>query len=129
MKYAALLAALFYIVIGIVGLASPETLMAARQHIASTAAGLYAGGVARIVMGLVLILAAPASRTPKILRVLGTVICVQGLAAILSGVDRARAVIEFEASHTAYLPVGATLALASGGFIAFVVMSDRYAHR
>ena len=126
MRYAALLAALVYIVIGITGLVSPDTLIAARQHVVSSPAGHYAAGAARIVMGLVLVLIAPVSRAPKILRVLGAVVCVQGLAATLSGVDRARAVLEFEALHTAYLPIGAALALASGCFIAFAVTCDQY---
>jgi len=125
LRYAALLAALVYIVIGITGLVSSDTLVAARQHVVSTPAGHYATGAARIVMGLVLVLVAPASRSPKILRVLGAVVCVQGLAATLSSIGRARAVLEFEALHSAYLPIGAVLALVAGCFIAFAILCDR----
>ena len=125
MRYGALLAAFIYAVIGLLGLVSPDTLMSARQHVVSTPAGLYVAGATRVIIGLVLILVAPVSRAPKTLRVLGTVVCVQGLAATLSGVERARAVLEFEAMHTAYLPFGASLAFASGCFIAFTVVSNR----
>jgi energy-converting hydrogenase Eha subunit E len=122
LRYAALLAALVYIVIGIMGLVGPTILIAARQNVLSTPAGHYAAGAARVVMGLVLVLVAPASRAPKILRVLGVVLCVQGLAATFASIDRARAILEFEALHAAYLPIGAVLALASGCFIAFAII-------
>ena len=72
-------------------------------------------------MGLVVILCAAASRAPKTLRALGAVMCMQGLAATLFGPDRARAILEWEATHTALLRVGAVVALAAGGFIAFAV--------
>ena len=126
MRYVALLTALVYIVIGIMGLVSPNALVAVRQQLVSTSAGHYTGGASRVVMGLVLILVAPASCAPKILRVLGVVVCVQGFAATLTSIDRARAVLEFEAQHTAYMPIGAVLALASGCFIAFAIICDRY---
>jgi len=108
------------------GLLAPDTLLTARQHVASTPAGHYAAGAARVVMGVVLILVAPASLAPKVLRVLGGVMCVQGLAASLSSIDRARSVLEFEARHKAYLPIGAALALATGCFIAFAIIFERY---
>ena len=124
MKFAAMLTALFYIAIGIGGLVSTETLLTARQYL-GTPVGHYAGGAARLAMGLALILCAAASRFPKILRVLGAVMCLQGLAAVFSSVELARTVMELEAPHTALLRVGALIALTSGGFIAFAVTAGR----
>jgi hypothetical protein len=50
----------------------------------------------------------------------------QALAATLFGPDRARAILEWETMQgTALLRVGAAVALAAGGFIAFAVTGRR----
>jgi hypothetical protein len=122
MRVAALLVALFTIVVGAVGLASPDSLTTLRRLYFATPVGLYTAGAVRVAMGLVLSLSAPASRAPKTLRALGAVVCMQGLAAMLFGPERARAILEWETMQgTALLRVGAAVALATGGFIAFAV--------
>jgi hypothetical protein len=121
MRSAALLLALFTIVVGTVGLVSPDSVTTVRRAYFATPAGLYGAAAVRIAMGLVVILCAAASRAPKTLRALGALVCVQGLAATLLGPDRARAILEWEAMHTVLLRAGALVALATGGFIAFAV--------
>ena len=123
MRSAALLVALFTIVVGIVGLVSPDSLTTVRRLYFATPVRLYAAGAVRVVMGLVVILCARASRAPRTLRALGAVMCMQGLAATLFfGPDRARAILEWETMQgTALLRVGAAVALAAGGFVAFAV--------
>ena len=122
MKSAALLVALFSIVVGIAGLVSPDDGTAVRRLYFATPVGLYAAGAVRLAMGLVVILYAPASRAPKTLRALGAVMCAQALAATIFGPNRARAILEWEVLQgTAFLRVGAAVALAAGGFIAFAV--------
>ena len=125
MKIAALLLALFTVVVGIVGLVSPDSVTTVRRLYFATPVRLYAAGAVRLAMGLVLILVAPTSRAPRTLRALGAVVCMQGLAATLLGVDRARAILEWEAMHTALLRTGAVGALAIGGFVAFAVTTGR----
>ena len=126
MRSAALLVALFTIVVGIVGLVSPDSVTTVRRLYFATPVRLYAAGAVRLAMGLVLILVAPTSRAPKTLRALGAVVCMQGLAATLLGLDRARAILEWEAMQgTALLRVGAAVALATGGFVAFAVTGHR----
>jgi hypothetical protein len=125
-RSAALLVAIFTIVIGIVGLISPDSVTAVRRLYFATPVGLYAAGAVRVAMGLVVILSAPASRAPKTLRALGAVMSMQGLAAALLGPDRARAVLEWETMQgTALLRVGAAVALAAGVFLAFAVSGHR----
>jgi len=125
-RFAAFLVALFAIVVGIVGLVSPDSVMTVRRLYFSTSVGLYAAGAVRMAMGLVVILSAPTSRAPKTLRALGAVMCMQGLAATLFGPDRARAILEWEAMQgAALLRVGAAVALATGGFVAFAVTGHR----
>jgi hypothetical protein len=125
MRIAAFLVALITIVVGIVGLISPDSVTTVRRLYFATPVRLYAAGAVRLAMGLVLILCAPASRAPRTLRALGAVVCMQGLAATLFGLDRARAILEWEAMHTALLRAGAAVALATGGFIAFAVTKPR----
>ena len=120
MRIAALLLALFTIVVSMVGIVSPDSVMTLRR-LYFTPGGLYAAGAVRVAMGLVLILAASSSRSPRILRALGALVCLQGLAANLLGLERARAILEWEGMHTALLRAGAVVALVTNGFIAFAV--------
>jgi len=122
MKSAALLVALFVIVVGAAGLVAPESMTTVRRLYFATPARLVAAAVVRVAMGLVVILCAQASRAPKTLRVLGALMCLQGLAATVLGPDRARVVLEWEALQgTSVLRVGAAMALAAGAFIALAV--------
>jgi hypothetical protein len=123
---AALLVALFTVCVGIGGLVSPERGTEIRRLYFATPARLYTAGAVRVAMGLVVILAAAASRAPKTLRALGVVMCLQGLAATVMGPDHARAVMEWETLRgTALLRVGAAVALAAGVFMVFAVTGHR----
>ena len=124
MRSLALLVAILIMVVGIVGVFSPDSLIAVGRYVL-TPVGLYAIAAVRIGIGLVLMLAAPGSRAPKTLRALGAIVFVAGLATPLFGVDRARAVADWAATQgTGLLRVGAVMALALGGFIA-VAVADR----
>jgi hypothetical protein len=122
MKIAALPIALLSILVGIVGIASPQGGMALRRLYFATPGLMYAVVAVRSAMGLGLILAASSSRWPRTLRALGAVVCLQGLSATLLGLDRARAVMEWEGMQgPAILRAGAAAALASGSFIVVAV--------
>ena len=122
MRIAALLVALLTIVIGVGGIVSPDSMIPLRRLYFATPGLFYAVVAVRSAMGLALILAASNSRWPRTLRALGAVICLQALAATLFGLERARAIMEWEAMQgTALLRAGAAVALATGGFIAFAV--------
>jgi hypothetical protein len=125
-RFAGLLVALFTIVVGIGGLVSPDTVTTVRRLYFATPVRLYAAGTVRVAMGLVVILCAHASRAPKTLRALGAVMCIQAFAAMLLGPDRARTILEWETMQgTALLRVGAAVALAAGGLLAFAVTGHR----
>ena len=124
MRPAALLVALITIIVGVAGLVSPDSVTTVRRLYFATPLGLYAATAVRVAMGIVLILCAPASRAPKTLRVLGAVMCLQGLAATIFGPERARTILEWESMQgPAVLRAGAAVALATGGFLAFAVTS------
>lgn len=126
MRTAALLVAVVTIAIGVVGLASPDLLTTIRRAYFDTPVALYAVALLRLTMGIVVILAAPLSRFPKTLRLLGAGMCLQAIAPMLLAPERARAVLEFEAAQgSTLLRCGAAVALAAGCFLAFAVMSRR----
>jgi hypothetical protein len=124
MRIAVLLVALFTIVVGVLGIVSPDRVTTVRRQYFATPVRLYAAAAVRVAMGLVVILCAPASRAPKTLRALGAVMCMQGFAATLFGPDRARAILEWETGHPALLRAGAVVAVATGGFFVFAVTTD-----
>ena len=126
MKFAALLVALFSIVVGIVGIMSPEYGTTIRRQYFSSPVTLYPAVALRLVMGLVVILAAGASRAPRMMRAMGAVMCLQAVTATVLGPDRARAVMEWETVQgTAILRVGAAVALAAGAFMVFALTGSR----
>ena len=121
MRSLALLVALFVMVVGMVGIFTPDSLLAVGRYVV-TPGGLYAVAALRIGIGLVLMLAARISRAPRTFRALGAFVIVAGLATPLFGVERSRAILDWEATHgTALIRVGAGLAVILGGFIAFAV--------
>src|SRR3954453_20094805 len=126
MRVATLLVAFFTIAVGVGGLISPESGTELRRLYFATPVRLYAAAAVRVTMGLVVILSAAASRAPKSLRVLGAVMCMQGLSSTLMGPDHAREILEWEARQgPALLRVGAAVALAAGVFMALAVTGQR----
>jgi hypothetical protein len=127
MRVAALVVAVFAIIIGVIGIVSPDSLTTARRHLLDgPGVLLHTAAVVRTSMGLVLIVFATRSRTPWILRVMGVIMALQGIAPQLIGIDRERMIFEREVMlGNAVLRAGAVVALASGCFIAFVVTPRR----
>jgi hypothetical protein len=125
MRMAALLVALFTVVVGVVGLVSPASVTTVRRQYFAAPTGLYTAAAARLAMGLVVILGAGVSRAPKTLRLLGAVMCMQGLSATILGPEHARTVLEWETMRPALLRAGAVVALASGVFMVFAVTAGR----
>ena len=125
MRLLARLVALFIIVVGVAGILAPDSLLTIGRYLV-TPVGLYAVAVLRVAIGLVLILVARISRAPRTLRALGAFVIVAGLATPLFGVRRAQAILDWEAAQgAALIRLGAVLAVAIGGFIAFAVAGGR----
>ena len=120
-----MLVGLFTVVLGVVGLVSPDSVTAVRRQNFVTPTGLYTAAGVRLAMGLVVILAATASRAPRTLRLLGALMCMQGLSATILGLEHARTVLEWETMRPALLRAGAIVAFASGVFMVFAVTTSR----
>lgn len=125
MRMAALVVALVTVAVGVAGLVSPASLTAVRREYTATPIGLYTAGAVRLAMGLVVILGGRASRAPKALRLLGALMCMQGLSASILGPEHARTVLEWETMRPALRRAGATVALLSGLFMVFAVTTGR----
>ena len=125
MRFLALLVALFVMVVGVAGVVSPESLLAVGRYVV-TPVGIYLIAALRVGIGLLLMLVAGTTRAPRIVRTLGAFVFVAGIVTPLFGVDRSRAILDWEAMHgTAPIRVGAVLALALGGYLAYVVGAGR----
>src|SRR5262245_1862801 len=107
MRIAIRLIAMLLIIMGVVGLISPDPVMALRRDYVVNAYGMYVVAAVRLALGVLCIRFAPASRAPKILRVFGLFVClqafVQAVGATFMPLDRARAMLEWEASHPGLL--------------------------
>jgi hypothetical protein len=121
MRTVALIVAFFFVAVGAVGLLSPDTLMTFKDYV-GTPFGLAAIGTLRIGIGLVLVLVAPVSRAPRTVRVVGMLVIGVGLATYFFGVQRTRAVLEYEATlGPAFFRGAAAVLMALGGLMVFAV--------
>ena len=126
MKIAARLVAIFTVIVGIVGLVSPEYGTTVRRAYFAAPVTLYAAAALRVIMGLIVVRVAPVSRAPKTILALGTLMCLQGLTATVLGPTHARAVMEWETMQgTAVLRIGAAAALAAGVFMIVALTGAR----
>jgi hypothetical protein len=107
--------------VGVLGIVVPTSLVWIAEHF-STSRPFYALAAARITFGLILISAAPASRSPRGLRVLGYVIVLLGITTGLTGlfeIGRARAAIDWWMHQKpAVVRLTSGLVLLLGGFVA-----------
>jgi hypothetical protein len=125
MKYLAWLIALFVIVAGVAGIVAPSRVMSLASYVL-TPAGLLGIAALRISIGVVLIMVAPATRAPRTLQVCGAVILLAGLVTPLFGVERARAVFDWEvAQGPMRIRAGAAVIVAIGGLFAFALAARR----
>jgi len=125
MKYLAWCIAVVVVLAGITGIVAPDRLLSLRG-LAATQAGLLAVSVARVAIGVVLIMTAPHSRAPKMLQIAGAAVLLAGLATPLFGVERTRAVLDWEAAQGATLiRVGSVIVVAIGGLLAMALTPRR----
>ena len=112
---------LFMGALGALGFVAPERLIAFVRSF-QTPAGLYFAAGLRLILGFALFVAAPTSRAPDVLRVLGVFIIIAGLATPFFGLERFRKLLEWwSARGTAFIRVWATFALGFGLLLAYAV--------
>ena len=120
MRWLGLAIGALVILVSALSFAVPDLRLALEESVL-TPTGLYAIAVGRIAIGLVFVFAAPASRAPRTLRVLGFIVIIAGLSTPWFGVARARAVVDWLASVGPWsLRLAAGVGMAIGGFIVYV---------
>ena len=86
-------------------------------------AGLLVAGLIRIVIGVALVLAAPASRAPRGLRLFGAFVVLAGLATPFVGTEHVRSIVDWWSGRGAvFMRAWAALALAIGATLVFFVL-------
>ncbi len=116
--------------VGICGVVQPSVLLwVAEQFVAAGLLAFYVIATVRIAFGLSLILAAPVSRSPKVLRVVGFVILILGIVTALAGsvaAEQSHAVIElWEQLSPTIVRLTAVALLALGIFVAYACAPRR----
>ena len=122
MVLVALVLSLFVAALGALGVVSPRRLFGIVRGFQSPA-GLYAAAVLRVTLGMALYFAAPTSRAPGAVRVLGVLILVAGLITPLFGLERfARMLDWWSGRGPAFMRIWAGLALTIGLLLAYAVL-------
>ena len=88
---------------------------------------LYVASLIRIMIGIVLVLAAPGSRTPGVLRVLGVIVAIGGVLSPFIGARLADVFLGWSTGGTGVVRVWAALALVVGVVILYAVAPTRRA--
>ena len=111
--------ALLLIMQGILGLAAPSIFVRVVRGF-QTPSVIYLAALLRIAIGVVLVCAAPGSRTPTFLRVFGFIIVVGGLLTPFVGIQFAHMILDWwSAWGPALVRVFAGVSLALGIFTAY----------
>jgi hypothetical protein len=99
--------------LGLAAAVAPDAVIAISRYLVSTV-GIYAAAALRIGIGVALLVIAPGSRAPAILRIMGAVSLIAGLTFPSLGVENAKWRIEWEASHLMFLRLEGLLFLWAG---------------
>lgn len=128
MSFAALLIGLVIAAQGIFGIAAPEAFLSALSFVQKPPV-IYAAAVIRVVFGVVLFRAASSSRTPTILRIVGSLIVLGGLLTPFLGVPIGRAILDsWSAGGAGVVRLWAGVSFALGAFIIYSVAPRRVTH-
>ncbi len=123
MVFVALAACALGAVLGAVGVVYPEVLVGLVRVFLETPTGLYAAAGIRIVSGVALFFAAPTSRAPRTLRVLGAIAIVAGLSMPVVGVEGFRSQVEwFLALGPGFLRTYAVFVLGFSALLAYALV-------
>ncbi len=122
MTLVALIICLLLSALGALGVASPSRLLGVVRKF-QTPMGLYFAAALRVVLGVALFFAAPTSRAPDLIRILGVVIIVIGVLTPFFGLERFRRLLDWwSAQGSTFIRAWAVLALAFGLSLAYAIV-------
>jgi uncharacterized membrane protein YidH (DUF202 family) len=112
---------------GVLGFAAPSVLVELGRSLQSASA-LYVVAAVRVMFGTILFWAAPNSRTPRTLRILGIFIIIAGLVTPFFGVERSRAMFDWWSTQGSFFTRAWPIAAVGFGlFIAYAASPRRSA--
>jgi len=122
MAFVALALSLCIAALGVLGVFSPLQLVIVVRHF-QTPAGLYAAAALRLVFGVALLLAAPTSRAPAAVRLIGGISFVAGLITPFFGLERFQRLLDWWlAQGPTFIRLWAGFALMFGLLLVYAVI-------
>lgn len=122
MAYIAFTLGLLVTALGALGIFSPLQLVDVVRHF-QTLAGLYVAAALRLVLGAALFFAAPTSRAPKVVRIVGGIVFVAGLITPLFGLERFQRLLDWwVAQGPAVIRLWGGFASAFGLLLVYAIM-------
>ncbi len=122
MTLVALIICLFTAAFGALGIVSPSRLLGVVRYL-QTPMGLYFAAGVRVLLGVALLFAAPTSRAPDVIHILGVFIIVIGVITPFFGLERFRRLLDWwSAQGSAFIRGWAVLALVFGLSLAYAVV-------
>ena len=122
MTLVALIICLLTSAFGALGIASPSRLLGAVRYL-QTPMGLYFAAGIRVLLGVALLFAAPTSRAPGPIYILGVFIIVIGVITPFFGLERFRRLLDWwSAQGSAFIRGWAVLALVFGLSLAYAIV-------
>ena len=122
MKWAALVIGMFLTCVGLVGLAVPMALFEVART-GQSAPWIYLAAAVRVLIGVVLYFAAPRSRLPLVMAVLGTVIFMAGVLTPLAGSGAAILILDsWSVLGPVVVRLFGILALLIGGVVIYATL-------
>jgi hypothetical protein len=110
----------FVAIIGLIGLARPVAVIQVIDSLLRTPRGLYVAALMRLVGGAILVLAAPSTRFPPIIWLIGLIAIVAAVGLVLVGFKRVRKLVDWwTRASTTLLRIGFLVATAFGGFLLY----------
>ena len=122
MPYVALGISVLIAALGALGIISPARLLAFVRRV-QTPGGVYVAAALRLVLGVVLLLVAPASKAPDLLRVIGVLAVAAALSTPFVGLARWRRLVEWGwGQGSLVVRAWAAIPLALGLYVAWAVL-------
>ena len=113
--------------IGVLGVAAPAAILELGRSLQSPDA-LYILASVRVGFGAILVWAAPNSRTPRTLSILGALIIIGGLVTPFLGLERSRGVFDWwSAQGSFFMQAWPIVAIGFGLFVAYATSPPRSA--
>src|SRR2546423_3901621 len=125
-KMIALVLGVFMILLGLTALTVPDRVLPLAQF-TTTPNGVYVATIIRFAIGIILLFAASRSRFPKVLRIIGTLALVAGIATLVFGSSGTRPLANsLSKNGSVVVRVFGTFVLLVGGFVVYALLSNSH---